>query len=58
MSYMKEYIVMYVIVIDGQVSGFTVVYFAVTVVVKITKNVELWKIFICLWQGSAIVMYV
>jgi len=48
---------MYVIVIDGQVSGFTVVYFTVIVVVKLTKNVKLWKIYICLWQESAIVMY-
>ena len=57
MSYMKKYIVVYVIVIDGQVSGFTIVYFTVIVVVKLTKNVILWKIYICLWQESAIVMY-
>jgi hypothetical protein len=54
---MKGYIVVYVIVIDGQVSGFTVVYFTVIVVVKLTKNVKLWTIYICLWQESAIVMY-
>jgi hypothetical protein len=57
MSYMKEYVVVYVTVIDGQVSGFTVVYFIVIAVVKLTKNVILWKIYICLWQESAIVMF-
>jgi len=49
--------VVYVIVIDGQLLGFTIVYFTVIVVVKLTKNVKLWKIYICLWQESAIVMY-
>ena len=42
MSYMKEYIVLYIVVIDGQMSGFTVVYFTVIEVVKLTKNVKLW----------------
>jgi hypothetical protein len=57
-SYMKEYIVVCGIVIDGQVSGFTVVCFTVIAVVKLTKNVKLWKIYICLWQEGAIIMYV
>jgi hypothetical protein len=39
---MKEYIVLYIVVIDGQMSGFTVVYFTVIEVVKLTKNVKLW----------------
>jgi hypothetical protein len=45
-----------VMVIDGQIEGFTIVYFTVIVVVKLIKNVKLWKIYICLWQESAIVM--
>jgi hypothetical protein len=57
LSYVKEQIVLYVIVIYGQKKGFTFVYFTVIAVVKLIKYVQLWKIYICLWQESAIVMY-
>jgi len=39
------------------VSGFTILYFTVILIVMLTKSVKLWKIYICLWQESAIVMY-